>query len=126
MYTFLFTKENGDWYINFENGLKEFNNSEFVLLEGSTTLLDFLSNEKKRVTLALDIIPFDKALKLELTQICDDPIGGGVYQLKDHKEKVLKEKLWLSDLPLFVFGDIPDQIFLKREKCFSIQPVVFK
>jgi hypothetical protein len=122
MNTFSFTKENGTWYINLQHDLKIFNKSDFVVLEGSTPLLDFLSNEKKKLTLAIDIIPFDKAFKLSLTQMSESPSGGGYYELSDHRGRVLHEEIWLCDIPLFVFGDMPEHIFLRREKSFTIQP----
>jgi hypothetical protein len=123
MNTYSFTKEDGNWYINLKNDLKVFNKSELVLLEGSLPLLDFLSNERKKVTLAIDVTPFDKAYRLELTQLSDGPSGGGYYELRDDRGRVLQEELWLSDIPLFVFGDIPEHIFLRSEKRFSIQPM---
>jgi hypothetical protein len=123
MNTYSFTKEDGNWYINLKHDLKEFNKSELVLLEGSLPLLDFLSNERKKVTLAIDNNPFDKAYTLALTQMSNGPAGGGYYELRDHRGRVLHEELWLSDIPLFVFGDIPEHIFLRREKNFSIHPL---
>ncbi|MCU7551032.1 hypothetical protein OCK74_18075 [Chitinophagaceae bacterium LB-8] len=123
MNTFSFTKENGTWYINLKNDLKIFNKSDFVLLEGSTPLLDYLSNEKKNITLAIDTIPFDKAFNLQLTQMSNSPAGGGYYELRDHRGRVIQEEVWLSDIPLFVFGDIPEHIYLRKEKHFSIQNI---
>ena len=124
MNTYSFTKEKGKWYINLKDDLREFNKSELVLLEGSRPLLDFLSNEKKKVTLAIDVTPFDKAYSLELTQMSDGPAGGGgYYELRDYRGRVLQEELWLSDIPLFVFGDIPEHIFLRNEKRIPTQPM---
>lgn len=123
MNTYSFTKENGTWYINFRHDLKEFNKSDFTLLEESAPLLDFLSNEKKKVTLAIETCPFDKAIKLELIQMCDGDEEGAYYQLTDARGKVLDEKVWLSDFLFFVFGDIPEIIYLRREKSLTVQPM---
>jgi hypothetical protein len=124
MNKYSFTKEHGTWYINLKHDLSIFNKSDFAVLEGSNSLLDYLSNEKKKISLSIDTIPFDKALQLDLKQMCDDPRGGAYYELRDHRGRVLQEDLWLSDIPLFVFGDIPDHIFIRREKCFSVQPAM--
>ena len=122
MNKYSFTKENGTWYINFRHDLKEFNKSDFTLLEESAPLLDFLSNEKGKVTLAIETCPIDKAVKLELIQMCDDE-EGAYYQLTDSRGNVLDGKIWLRDFLFFVFGDFPEIIYLRKEKSLTVQPL---
>ncbi len=120
MNTYSFTKENNGWYITFTEDLKDFIKSELALLEGTDPLLDMLANGKESLTLTIATTPFEKALELNLTQTCDAPLGGGYYQMKNQKGKVIEQQLWLCDVPLCVFGDIPEQIFVKKEKSKSI------
>ena len=121
MQTYTFTRENGSWYIEFTEELKGFTKSELVRLEGAGLLLDALCNGKRKLTLTIATSFFEKALELELVQMGEAPKGGGYYLMKDHRGKVLEQELWLCDVPLFIFGDIPRYIYLRREKPLSME-----
>lgn len=112
MKTYIFTKENGNWFVNFSRGLKEFNRTEFALVDGAATLLDTLSNGHSSVPLKIDSRPFRKASVLELMEWGHDIADDGHYRMSDEKGNVLQPNVCLSELTLLVFGDIPDRFYV--------------
>jgi hypothetical protein len=66
------------------------------------------------VTIEVDTQPFEKAVELELIAHGDENSGGGCYRMRNRLGKVIQQELWLCDVPLLLFGDIPERIYLKR------------
>jgi hypothetical protein len=118
MNTHTFIKEKKGWYLNLESDLEEFNHTDMALMEGSNYLLDLISNGQPKVTVSLDTEPFEKAVELKLIEICDTPSGGGYYEVRNDQGKLLRDKVWVCDVPLFVFGDIPDSIYIRKVPSF--------
>ena len=115
MNRYTFIKEGEGWYIDFPEYLQEFNKSDLALVEGSDDLLDFLSHGRQSVSITLDTKPFTKAVELELTEYSEPLMAGGYYRMRNQQGKIVQQELWLCDLPLFVFGDIPERIYLRKE-----------
>ncbi|MEI6949538.1 DUF6717 family protein [Paraflavisolibacter sp. H34] len=114
-YTFI--RENGRWHIDFPGYLERGGHLEDLLMEaGADDLLDFLARNKRKVTLMLDTEPFDGSDSLELTELCDAPMGGAYYLLPVYRERAVNRKMWLRDLTLFLFGDMPQRLYIRRIK----------
>jgi hypothetical protein len=68
------------------------------------------------VTLRISEQDFDGADKLTLIEKCDPFLGGGNYMMKEYEGKEINQMLWLCQVTEFVFGYLPQEIFVKREK----------
>ena len=121
-----FIKENGLWYVDLpeflERGLGTRNN--LLMVDGSDTFLDLLSNQGNRVTLTiseqdfegcqgkLDKIDWGKNQSL-LDSIGHAPVDyGAYYMVNELKGKPIQHRLWLCPVTEFVFGGYPNQIFI--------------
>ena len=124
MNTYTFIKESGSWHIDFPACQPEFSKGDLALLEGAAVLLDFLSKGRPYVTFTIDTEPLEKALALELLQHGEAPRGGGYYQMRNHRGRVLEPEVWLCDIPLFVFGDIPNRIYVRKERPLVAEAVL--
>jgi len=52
--------------------------------------------------------------ELILIEQCDPILSGGYYIIKCFEDKEVNRDLWLCDVTCFVFGNIPERIFVKR------------
>ena len=116
MNTHTFIKEQGDWYIDFPHYLQEFNGSFIAQIEGSDDLLELLSGGNETVTIAADTRPFEKAMELELVAHDDTAADTGCYRIRNQQGKLIPCELWLSDVPLFIFGELPERIYIRKEQ----------
>jgi hypothetical protein len=115
MHIFTFTKENGTWYINFSDSIdNQQPQHNLTLVEGSETMLNLLSNNCEQVTVALDTEPFDNADVLELIQLCQPFLDGGIYYMHRYAGQPIDYKIWLCDVPKYAFGSIPERIYVRR------------
>ena len=117
MNTYRFKKEGRDWYIDLpeyiENGGSK---GDLQMVEGADTMLDVISEGANEVSLTLDRAPFSGSDKLTLTERCDPYIGGGYYLLQSFEGKEFNKTMWLCAVTEYVFGDLPEQIYIKRSK----------
>ena len=121
-----FIKENELWYADLpeflERGLGTRNN--LLMVDGSDTFLDLLSNQGNRVTLTiseqdfegfqgkLDKIDWGKNQSL-LDSIGHAPVDyGAYYMVNELQGKPFQHRLWLCPVTEFVFGGYPNQIFI--------------
>lgn len=112
-YTFL--KENGRWYIDLPEYLKQGGSKgDLEMVAGADEMLDIMARGKKHVTLEMDREPFEGADLLELTELCSAPMGGGYYIMHTYRGRTLQKRMWLCDVTLFVFGDMPEKIYVKK------------
>ena len=110
-----FIKEGAQWFIDLpeyiaNGGAK----GDLQMVEGADTMLDNIAAGSDRVTLALDRAAFDGADLLTLVELCDPVIGGGIYNLEFFEGNKVSQQMWLCAVTQFVFGDMPEKIFLKR------------
>lgn len=113
VYTFI--KENGLWYIDLPEYLQQGGSkADLQMVAGADEMLDIMARGKKKVTIELDREPFEGADLLELTELCEAPMGGGYYTMHTYKGRPLNKRMWLCDVTLFVFGDMPQKIFCKK------------
>jgi hypothetical protein len=112
-----FIKHQGQWFIYHSDFLEQgWSKEDLSLTEGSARLLNLVANGAKRVTLLLSTAAFDDADCLKLVEPCRDHRCGGIYLMDSYGGRRAEEILWLCDMALFVFGDIPTTIYLKRLK----------
>ena len=110
-----FIREGNRWYIDVPEFLEQGGSkADLEMVSGADTMLDMMAGGKNEVTLVIDITPFDDADELILTELCDPILGGGYYHIEQFENKKINQDLWLCDVTRFVFGDIPDRIFVKR------------
>jgi hypothetical protein len=83
---------------------------------GAETMLNLMSEGEGRVVLALNTEPFENASSMELLQICQPFLEGGYYSLREFEGKQINYKIWLCDVPKYVFGNFPEKIYVRREK----------
>jgi hypothetical protein len=112
-----FIKEDNRWFIDLPEYIEQGGSkAELEMVAGADEMLSILAGKKKMVTLTMDTAPFEGADVLELVELCDAPMGGGYYVLKTYQGKTINRKMWLCDVTLFVFGDMPEKIFIRKEK----------
>jgi hypothetical protein len=84
------------------------------MLDDTIEVLEKIGRGDQSLVLELDTRPIAEASVLKLLRFGDTGLGGGYYRLCNYYGKVLKHKVWLCDMPLFIFGDMPEKIYLKR------------
>ena len=111
--TYSFLRENGRWYIHLaETENQGWTKNDLELVDGGHKLLNKISHGMSKVTLQLSTEPFDGADVLELVDQCEAPKGGGIYLMEScHGEASF---IWICDIALLVFGDMPDAIYVRR------------
>ena len=111
---YTFKQEYGRWYIYLPDYLEQgWSKQDLELTEGAHKVLNILSNGAKKLCLHLSLEAFDGANVLELKEHCPAPKGGGIYFFNLERQ-CNSNMYWISDLALFIFGDIPERIYLKR------------
>ncbi len=85
------------------------------MVDGADTMLDVMSVGSDSVTVTLNTQPFENADELILTEKCDPLIGGGYYLMKAYRGKEVNQTMWLCRVTEFVFGDLPERIFVRQE-----------
>jgi len=115
MPVYTFKKMDDRWFIDLPEYVMEGGNKEDLeMVEGADELLNLMAGGKKKVSVQMDVSYFEGADVLELVEICDAPKGGGYYRIVTFKNRPLNKEIWLCDVTLFVFGDLPEKIFIKK------------
>ena len=117
MQTHAFIKEPAGWYID----LPEFivqggSKGDLQMVDGADSMLDMIAGGRDSVTLIIAEEPFDGADRMDLTEKCDPYIGGGYYLLRSWEGRPVMHTLWLCAVTEYVFGYLPEKIFIKREQ----------
>lgn len=113
VYTFL--KENNRWYIDLPEYIQQGGSkADLEMVAGADEMLDIMARKKKKLIMELDREPFEGADLLELAELCGAPMGGGYYVMHTCKGRPLNKRMWLCDVTLFVFGDMPQKIYCKK------------
>jgi hypothetical protein len=112
--TYTFIREEGRWYIFLVHYMKHgWSKHDLELTAGAHIVLNSLSNGSSKVRLRLSLEHFDGANVLQLVEHCEAPRGGGIYLFNPHNQHN-SSLFWICDLALFVFGNIPEHIYVKR------------
>ena len=110
-----FYREGGGWYIDLPEYLEGGGSKgDLAMVAGADTMLDIVAGDNKEVTLQINIQPFDGSDELVLTQLCDPMMGGGYYFMNRFEGKEVGQSMWLCDVTTFVFGYMPERIYVKR------------
>lgn len=113
--THVFKKEEGRWYIHLPLYLEQgWSKQDLEMVEGADKLLNTIASGRNRVSLRLSTEPFEGADVLELMEHCPAPKGGAVYLLETCHGKDVGSYIWICDIALFVFGDMPEHIYFQR------------
>lgn len=115
--TYTFIKEDTTWYVDLPEFLARGGDKEDLRLRaGTNRLLKMLAGKSRRITLAIDTEPFEGAGVLDLVTHCEAPRGGAIYRRDTGNAGVL---IWICDIALFVFGDMPERIYFKKDGAAS-------
>jgi hypothetical protein len=111
--TYTFVKEDTTWYIDLPSFLEQGGDKEDLRLRaGTNRLLKMLAGKKRRVTVTIDTEDFKGAEVLELVAHCAAPRGGAIYLMETGREASVL--IWICDIALFVFGDMPARIYFRN------------
>ena len=83
------------------------------MVEGADTMLDVMSGGSQQINLMIDRQSFAGADLLTLIEVCDPLVGGGYYNLEMYEGKKINQRMWLCAVTEYVFGDLPEQIYVK-------------
>jgi hypothetical protein len=113
-----FIKTGHEWFIDLPEYLAQGGTKEDLqMVEGADKMLDMMAGNSDNVTLRIAKEPFDNADLLVLTEKCDPYIGGGYYLMKYYEGMEVNRSMWLCQVTEFVFGDLPEKIFVRKEPC---------
>lgn len=116
MHTHSFIKQSSRWFIELPEYIEQGGSeADLEMVEGADTMLDIMAKGELSVMLALDDKPFKDADKLLLVEECDPEKGGAMYLMPEWEGDTYNHRLWLCDVTEFVFGYLPEVIFVKRE-----------
>ena len=117
MKAYKFIKTGRDWYIHLPEFIEQGGSiGDLQMIDGADKMLDMMAGNENSVTVYVAKEQFEGADILTLTEKCDPYIGGGYYLMKQYEGQEINRTMWLCQVTEFAFGDIPAQIFVKREK----------
>ena len=112
--THTFRREAEHWYIDLPEYLDQGGYlAELEMTEGTDKLLNTIAFGRNTITLRLSTEPFEGADVLDLIDHCEAPKGGAIYLLETCRGKEIGAFIWICDIALFVFGDIPERIYFQ-------------
>lgn len=110
-----FVREGAEWFIDLPEFLAQGGSkADLQMVAGADVMLNVIAGGSDDVTLQMDTVPFAGADELILTERCDPILGGGYYHLRSFEGKAVTQDMWLCEVTRFVFGDLPERIFVKR------------
>ena len=110
-----FYKQHNRWYIDLPEYLEQGGSkNDLEMVAGADEMLDIMARGRKKLSLEMDRELFADADLLQLDELCEAPMGGGYYILHTYGGKEINKRMWLCDVVLFVFGDMPEKIFIKK------------
>lgn len=116
MKTYKFIKTGEEWFIDLPEYIEQGGNyGDLQMVDGADTMLEVMAGEGDDVTLTIATEPFAGADELVLTEKCDPLIGGGYYLMKTYRGKEINHSMWLCQVTEFVFGYLPERIFVRQE-----------
>lgn len=118
MKTHTFYKEScGGWYIDLPEYIEQGGSKgDLAMVAGADTMLDIVANGNNRVTITMDAMPFEGADELMLLRHCEPSMGGGYYLMSSFEGKPVNQEMWLCAVTEFVFGGMPELIYVKKGK----------
>ncbi|MFT3934271.1 MAG: hypothetical protein QM726_11685 [Chitinophagaceae bacterium] len=115
MHVYTFNKEAFGWYIDLPEFIEQGGSKgDLAMVEGADTMLDKMANGNDAIRLAFDDKHFEGSDKMVLTEKCNPDKGGGIYRMEAWEGQSYHHSLWLCAVTEFVFGSLPETIFVKR------------
>jgi len=84
------------------------------MVDGADTMLEIFASGAKDVQIDISTQPLLGSDLLQMTERCDPYVGGAYYQLEDFEGESINQRLWLCQVTEFVFGDLPEKIYVRR------------
>lgn len=107
-------EEDGKWYIDFPNW--PFDHHNLLMVAGADDLCAFLSDDDKFTYVS--VIPAKKREEhegyFELEQLDKGLTSGSTYQVNGLDG--FTSKIWICPVTLFVLGEYPKYIYIKKNK----------
>ena len=117
MKTLKFIKTGRDWYIDLPEFLEQGGSmGDLQMVEGADEMLEMMAAGKDHIRLTISREVFIGSDVLTLTERCDPIVGGGYYLMRQYEGQQINRTMWLCQVIEFVFGEIPSEIFVRREK----------
>lgn len=105
-------EEDNKWYVNFPNW--PFDHHNLMMVAGADKLCEFLSNDGKFTY--VEVIPSNKEKNYngyaKLIRKEHSLTGGSIYKVTGLKE--FNRDIWLCPVTLFVLGNYPKYIYVKK------------
>ena len=115
MRQYRFIREGFGWYIDLPEYLAAGGSKgDLAMVAGADTMLDLMAEGGDAVQLELDTKFFPASDLVELTEICDPAMGGGYYLMHTFGGKPVQHRMWLCDVTNFVFGHLPEKIYVRK------------
>jgi hypothetical protein len=111
IHTYTFIREENRWFISLPEYFKKGWNKMEEMVEGAQSMLNTIARGRNTISLRMDREPFEGADSLELIEHA--PRGGAYYMMNTCNGKKINKKVYLCDLNLFVFGDMPDGVYFR-------------
>jgi hypothetical protein len=106
-----FYKDSYGWFIDLPEWPGEIDDLAMVM--GADTMLDMMAEGESRILIQFSNENFENAEVL--IKLRDDlDIGGAHYLLQTYMGIEFSLELWLCDVTKFMFGTMPNKIYLKR------------
>jgi hypothetical protein len=83
---------------------------------GDEDWLQLLAGRRSSITLFLDTEPFEGAGVLVLEELCTGPEGGAFYRMEFYGGRFINKRIWVCDVSLCIFGDLPPRIFFRKKR----------
>jgi hypothetical protein len=116
MNKYRFYKNEVEWFVDLPEYLEKGGSiSNLEMVEGADTMLDIMAEDKKEVIVYFSTERFDNSDHLTLKEKCEPLKGGAYYFMKEYQGKEINLTMWLCQVVEFVFGDIPTNLFVRRE-----------
>ncbi|MDF2188089.1 DUF6717 family protein [Paraflavitalea sp. CAU 1676] len=117
MSIYKFIKRGDEWYIDLPAYLEQGGSmGALQMVDGADTMLDLMAENSTSVSLQISTQFFEGSDLLDLIEICDPMIGGGYYKMWTYEGQEINITMWLCEVTEFVFGHLPDKIYVKRER----------
>ena len=121
-YEISFTKEDdGQWYVDFPNW--PFDHHNLLMVEGADKLCELLSYDGKHTRISVipskedrDIQSYDLNERFQLKRTEWGLTEGATYQVNLNQFKKFGAFIWLCPVTLFVLGEYPEYLYIKKIK----------
>lgn len=112
VYTFINTA--AGWFIDLPAFIEQGGSiGDLQMVDGADKMLDLMAGQDSTVSVWVAREPFEGSDSLVLTEKCDPYIGGAYYLMKSYLGQEINRTMWLCQVTEFVFGDLPDRIYVK-------------